>query len=61
MKDILSEGKLYFEIVRILEQNLDKQKFEKVDDYIQDLQVENQKMRAVIDDLNKVLKRHSIK
>ena len=61
MKDILSEGKLYFEIVRILEQNLDKQKFEKVDDYIQCLQVENQKMRAVIDDLNKVLKRHYIK
>jgi hypothetical protein len=56
-----SEGKLYFKIVKILEKNLDEQEFSMIDNYIQELQVENQKMRVVIDDLNKVLKRHSIK
>jgi hypothetical protein len=55
-----SEGKLYFKIVKILEKNLDEQEFNMINNYIQELQVENQKMKDFLYNLNSVFKRYSI-
>jgi hypothetical protein len=53
-----SEVKLYFQILKLLERNLDKEEVEKVDDYIQYLQLENQRIKEVLHSLNTVLNRH---
>ena len=57
-KEEYSEAKLYFQIVKLLERNLDKEEVEKVNDYIQYLQLENQRIKEVLHSLNIVLNRH---
>jgi hypothetical protein len=53
-----SESKLYFQILKLLERNLDEEEVEKVDNYIQYLQLENQRIKEVLHSLNTVLNRH---
>ncbi len=57
-KEEYSEAKLYFQIVKLLERNLDKEEVEKVNDYIQYLQLENQRIKEVLHSLNTVSNRH---